>query len=107
MERIVTIPLAEADHLTLLGRARPVIITAPAESDAAAVEQLRMLGAAAHGLGERDMPVLTDFGDHDAFELRLVGKDGTVKQRFDTPVDAETLFEIVDAMPMRQDEMKE
>ena len=32
--------------------------------------------------------------------------DGTVKQRFDKPVDAETLFEIVDAMPMRQDEME-
>lgn len=107
MERIVTIPLAEADHLTLLGRARPVIIMAPAEDDAAAAEQLRLLGAAAHGLGERDMPVLTDFGGHDGFELRLVGKDGAVKQRFDTPVDAETLFEIVDSMPMRQDEMKE
>ena len=61
MERIVTIPLAEADHLTLLGRARPVIITAPAESDAAAVDQLRMLGAAAHGLA--DVAAEVDEGD--------------------------------------------
>ena len=106
MERVVTIPLSEADMDKLHGRARPLVIAAPSKGDGRVTEQLRILEAAAHGLGERYMPVLTDFGGVDGFELRLIGKDGTVKRRFETPVDAETLFEIVDAMPMRKDEME-
>ena len=39
-------------------------------------------------MGERDMPVLTDFGAETDFELRLLGRDGTLKQRFDAPVPA-------------------
>lgn len=99
MERIVTIPLSEAEQDNLLGRARPLVITAPDASDPQVVEQMRMLQSRAPGLGERDMPVITDFRDGAAFQLRLIGKDGVERRRFTAPVPAETLFEIVDATP--------
>ena len=41
-----------------------------------------------------------------AFTFILVGKDGGEKLRSDTVVSAEQLFSIIDAMPMRKDEMK-
>lgn len=41
------------------------------------------------------------------FHLVLVGKDFTVKFRSDEPVPAEKLFEVIDAMPMRQEEIKQ
>jgi len=40
------------------------------------------------------------------FAVILVGKDGTEKQRSQTPVDLELLFRTIDAMPMRQQEMR-
>lgn len=39
------------------------------------------------------------------FAIILVGKDGTEKQRSQTPVDPATIFQVIDAMPMRQQEM--
>ena len=36
----------------------------------------------------------------------LVGKDGRVKRRRDEPMPPEELWAIIDAMPMRQDEMR-
>lgn len=105
--RVVTIPLAEVNMDDLRWKSRPVVIVAQNQADPRVDEQIRMLDAAAHGLGERDMPVLTDFGGEEGFELRLIGRDGTLKERFDAPVPAETLFGIVDAMPMRQEEMKD
>ena len=41
------------------------------------------------------------------FHLVLVGKDFTVKFRSDEPVPTEQLFEIIDAMPMRQAELQQ
>jgi len=37
----------------------------------------------------------------------LVGKDGGVKRSETTPVQATAIFEQIDAMPMRQQEMQE
>lgn len=107
MERIVTIPLGETDMDNLRWKARPVLIVAERELDERVATQLQMLNAEAHGLGERDMPVLTDFGAGQDFEVRLIGRDGAVKRRFTEPVPADTLFAVVDAMPMRQDEMRD
>jgi len=36
----------------------------------------------------------------------LVGKDGGVKGRFDTDISLETIFDLIDAMPMRAREMR-
>jgi len=43
----------------------------------------------------------------DAFRVVLVGKDGTEKRRDAEPVAARSLFDTIDAMPMRQREMRE
>ncbi|MBW4662239.1 MAG: DUF4174 domain-containing protein [Drouetiella hepatica Uher 2000/2452] len=40
------------------------------------------------------------------FAVILVGKDGTEKQRFSQPVDLSDIFSTIDAMPMRQQEMR-
>jgi hypothetical protein len=40
------------------------------------------------------------------FAVILVGKDGTEKQRSSTPIELAELFGIIDAMPMRQQEMR-
>lgn len=40
------------------------------------------------------------------FTVLLVGKDGSVKLRSASPVRAEDLFTLIDAMPMRRKEMK-
>ena len=42
----------------------------------------------------------------DAFTFILVGKDGTEKMRSNTVVTADRLFAIIDAMPMRKQEMR-
>ena len=43
----------------------------------------------------------------DGFAAILVGKDGTEKLRSDTPVTPVTLFAAIDAMPMRQQELRD
>jgi len=40
------------------------------------------------------------------FSLILVGKDGTAKRRETTPVKPTAIFQQIDAMPMRQQEMR-
>jgi len=44
---------------------------------------------------------------HSAFRTVLVGKDGAEKRRDAAPVTARSLFDTIDAMPMRQREMRE
>ncbi len=43
----------------------------------------------------------------DAFRVILVGKDGTEKRRDAEPVRTRSVFDTIDAMPMRQREMRE
>jgi hypothetical protein len=43
----------------------------------------------------------------DAFRVILVGKDGTEKRRDAEPVAARSIFDTIDAMPMRQREMRD
>jgi hypothetical protein len=40
------------------------------------------------------------------FQVLLIGKDGTVKLRSSRPVSILELFSLIDAMPMRQEEMR-
>jgi hypothetical protein len=48
------------------------------------------------------------FGIHPGqFCILLIGKDGEEKRRWETMVGLEVIFSVVDAMPMRQKEMKE
>jgi hypothetical protein len=96
--------------------ARPVLVFAPDSDDARYTEQIALLRAAEAGLAERDIVVLTDTAPDekgrlraalavDGFEVLLVGKDGGVKLRQETPLSVDDLFATIDAMPMRQREM--
>jgi hypothetical protein len=96
---------------------RPVLIFAAGAGDPDYLAQTGRLDAAQAGLAERDIVVLSDtrpeaggalrrlFGI-EGFEVLLVGKDGGVKLRRDTPLSAETLFATIDRMPMRRREMQ-
>lgn len=41
------------------------------------------------------------------FRALLVGKDGHIAMRSEEPLTADTLFRTIDAMPMRQNEMRQ
>jgi hypothetical protein len=43
----------------------------------------------------------------ESYAVVLVGKDGTEKRRDRAPIDASTIFETIDAMPMRRAEMRD
>ena len=69
------------------------------------------------GFKERDLIVLTETdpqgGLHRKFKVTaqdfrvlLIGKDGHVALERSTPITAEALFSVIDAMPMRREEMK-
>ena len=102
------------------------ILVALIDSQDLIKEQRRLLDQVIPGLIERDM-ILIGFGigDHPyenkllkLDELRktlgvkkdtivLIGKDGSVKASWKELVDPNIVFEIIDAMPMRRQEMRE
>ena len=109
---------------------RPLLVFAPSAADARFAEVVNQVDAARSGMRERDMDDVRIVGaagsvngeplarnaaetlrarfdvDADAFAVILVGKDGGVKLREDRPVPLATIFERIDAMPIRQAEMK-
>lgn len=40
------------------------------------------------------------------FALILIGKDGSEKARWLTPIDPQSIIDLIDSMPMRQSEMR-
>jgi hypothetical protein len=90
------------------------------------VDQLSFLDAERAGLADRDLKVLVltpkgniEFSAADSrhlyevykvgketFMVILVGKDGTAKLRTKQPIAPAVLFDTIDAMPMRQAEIK-
>lgn len=105
------------------GKNRVLVLYAPAASHPEYVKQLRMLESRKDGLAERDLVqvALTD-GEADAdarnylekelgvrrgeFNLVLIGKDGGVKYRSQQATETRDIFSTIDAMPMRQNEMR-
>lgn len=96
---------------------RPVLLFADSEADEAYRAAVRALAAAEEGLTERDIVVLADTDPSRATALRqrlhpsgftmiLVGKDGGMKLMSGDVIPVETLFETIDAMPMRQNELR-
>lgn len=103
---------AELDALQW--QARPVVIFADTSAEDGYREQIGLLEQAEAGLAERDIVVLSVDAEADSlrsalgvdgFALLLVGKDGGVKLRSDSPVTPDRLFETIDRMPMRRNEM--
>ncbi|MBC8033580.1 MAG: DUF4174 domain-containing protein [Chitinophagaceae bacterium] len=86
---------------------RQLILYAPATIDATLKQQQKILATDSLGLKERDLIVSTRTGSiHKTFSVHLIGKDGEEKYTSTKPVTLEKLFSIIDAMPMRQQELK-
>jgi hypothetical protein len=110
--------------------ARPLLIFAPAPNDPQLQIQLRRLHLAAPAIVERDVviivipwqspsPTQAALTSQDALAARhrfhiaptdftviLIGKDGGEKLRSSKPLTLEKLLDTIDAMPMRQEEMR-
>ncbi|MEM1046756.1 MAG: DUF4174 domain-containing protein [Pseudomonadota bacterium] len=110
---------------------RPLVVSAPSGQSAELARQTALLEPHLDALRERDMVVVAIIGqtvrslvggpvtanaktlrrhlrlDADAFQVVLVGKDTGVKLRSDEPVSASDLFSLIDAMPMRRQEMRQ
>ena len=85
---------------------RTLIAYAPSETDAALLRQRELLRPVAAGMAERDLALVTIIGQRPAFEAVLIGKDGGEKLRSMAPIPPGRLFETIDAMPMRRQEMR-
>ncbi|MBE0535559.1 MAG: DUF2867 domain-containing protein [Phycisphaerae bacterium] len=110
---------------------RPVLIFAPSREHPSFVQQRQWLSEVAAGVEDRDIVIIEVCGRDssnagrrapgeneqtslrkrfdaptDDFLFVLVGKDGTVKLKSHEPVAPAELFDLIDAMPMRQEEMK-
>ena len=84
-------------------RHRVVVIDTPSPQSVDYLRQTKALEAASAGLRERDVVIVTQAAT--TFRIRLIGKDGGGKFSRNKPVDAVTLFDLIDAMPMRQAEL--
>ncbi len=109
---------AEASPLdTYRWKSRPVIVFGSQESGAFR-QQIAIFNRASAGLRERDIVLIPvpERGREDLrrvysvapgdFQVLLVGKDGGVKFRSRNVVSPQEIFRLVDAMPMRRDEMR-
>jgi hypothetical protein len=109
---------------------RIVVVIADSGQRRMLERQHRMLAEAGDGWLDRDLVVITIVddlvevdgtvngtlsasdlrrtfdGSVQGFRVLLIGKDGGVKRRSDAPVGAERLFAVIDAMPMRRQEMR-
>lgn len=120
---------------SLRWQARPVILTADRLEEPRLLEQLAELQKHRDALEERDVRVLIVAGDSvqadalrerspiqaasaaqawrervgvsrdDAFHASLIGLDGGVKRRSETPMSVESLSALIDTMPMRRTEL--
>jgi Domain of unknown function (DUF4174) len=78
--------------------------------------QLQLLAKDSIGLSERDVKIeIFSFQntlarkysvDKSQLTVILIGRDGGEKYRTHVPVSTQTLFDIIDSMPMRQSEMR-
>jgi hypothetical protein len=85
------------------------------KGEAAYTKQLDLLQKDSAGMAERHLAIIIIEKDSDykkynvepnRFTLILIGKDEGEKLRSAKPVEIETIFNLVDSMPMRQAEMK-
>jgi hypothetical protein len=109
---------------------RPLVVFADSEANAALAEQRRMVAASRASLAERNVVVIWVVGDKvsaefgprpgasartlrarygaakGGFRAVLVGKDGGTKLNSASPLGTGALYATIDAMPMRQNEMR-
>ncbi len=126
----MTLPAAADPLQVYTWENRLLLIFTPAQDDPGYLRQQRDLDQVRAGLIERDLIVFhlrpgteamignekagfmsaqiyRDYAiDPARFAVVLVGKDGSPKLIRDTAVSSETLFDLIDSMPMRQWEMQ-
>ena len=111
---------------------RLVVVFAPDRSDPVYFEQIVELSRDKAGMKERDIEFISVFEDgqvllgkdivdpdvvrsselrnafsvFSGFQVFLIGKDGSIKRRSSKPVTSQSLFSVIDAMPMRRYEIK-
>ena len=96
---------------------RLLLVFADKEGNAQLNTQQAIFKADPNGLAERDLEVRIYYADRDkalfekkkikaGFTVILVGKDGGDKLRSTKPLSLKTIFYTIDAMPMRQSEMR-
>ncbi len=116
---------------TLRWKKRPLLLFAEDEGDPRLQQQLSAVQATRSQFDERDMLLVVILGtgpsrveervltaedaerlrdsygvDGGTFALRLVGKDGGVKREARDVVPMDALYDLIDAMPMRREEMR-
>jgi hypothetical protein len=116
---------------TFRGQKRPLLLFAEDAGDERLRRQLSAVEASRDRFDERDMALIVILGvgpsraagralspgdadrlraaygvDRTTFALRLVGKDGGVKREASDVVAMEGLYDLIDSMPMRQEEMR-
>lgn len=100
-------------------KSRPVIVFASSPDDPRLREQRKLWQDHRAGLAERDVTVWVSTRPSEqaawrrrlglpaeGFAAVLIGKDGGVKWRSAEPMTPEELFRRIDAMPMRQSELR-
>jgi len=105
-------------------KARALVVSAPRKDDSGLRAQDAILSADVDGQADRDLKVIRLVGPQgpagveaaalrerlslppDRFEVVLVGKDGAIVLRRRQPVSLGELFDRIDAMPMRRDELR-
>ena len=109
---------APLDKLKALqGSSRPLVILSDSRDDPRVAKQIAALDHTRPALDNRNIKVLTEAEPGSrlrkslgvaerGFAVVLVGKDGGVKKVWRDPVDPKGIFTIIDAMPMRQQEMR-
>ena len=114
-----TILLFALLHLPQQNNRRHIYIFTSNAGNASFITQKSLLAKGATGLKERDILVHEIIGlkaneamfkkykaTAKGFTFILIGKDGGEKLRSNEAVGLEKLYAIIDAMPMRQEEMK-
>lgn len=115
----------------LIWKHRVLLMFAPDSENDKYRRQNTILASATDGLLERDLIVIRAMADgnlsvddvarsqsgngfYPLFNIRrgefrvvLIGKDGTIKMDRADPISSDVLFALIDAMPMRQNEMRQ
>ena len=120
---MISITTAEAEHDPLSRyrwTARSLVVLAADPESPDLAEQSRQVESLKDGAAERELVVVQPPADSaeakalrmqlglgtEPFQAVLVGKDGGAKLRAAKPISAPELMATIDAMPMRQDEMR-
>ena len=83
---------------------RNLIVSGPA-GDPLVAEQLEALRADPDGARERELDVTER--EADAFQVELLGKDGSLNARWDNLVGVSELWARIDAIPTRRRQLRE